>query len=121
MHKIRFERVKKIVLENIQAVERHITNMPKLMVWMVRLYIGDGMITRTRWRAGGWGPSGKIPTVEGFLRDTIVKYVNGVDIRCLGELLELIPQGIDPRLPAWLYRKVDAVLDDDGWALVPAE
>lgn len=120
MHKIAFERVKKIVLENVQAVEMHITSMPKLMVWMARLYIGDGMITRTRWGAGGWGPSDKIPTVEGFLRDAIVKYVNGVDIRCLGELLELIPQRIDPRLPAWLYRKVDAMLDDEGWVLVPA-
>ena len=113
MHKIAFERVKKIVLENIQGVEMHITNMSKLMVWMVRLYIGDGMVTGTRFRNG-------MPTTEGFLRDEIVKYVNGVDIRCLGELLELIPQGKDHRLPAWLYRKVDAVLDDDGWALVPA-
>ena len=113
MHKIKFERVKKIVLENINSVETHVANMSKLMVWMVKLYISDGMITRSRWRSG-------TPTTEGFLRDTIVKYVNGVDIRCLGELLELIPQGIDPRLPAWLYRKVDAVLDDDGWALVPA-
>lgn len=114
MHKIAFERVKKIVLENIQAVVMHITSMPKLMVWMVRLYIGDGMVTRSRWRNG-------MPTMEGFLRDAIVRYVNGVDVRCLGELLELIPQGRDRRLPAWLYGKVDAVLDNDGWALVPAE
>ena len=35
-------------------------------------------------------------------------------MRCVGELMELIPKGLDDRLPRWLYGPVDAYLEDKG-------
>ena len=113
--KIAFERVKKIVLENIDRLPALQCN-PKLAVAVVKRYLDDGTILATR---QSWDP--KRPSSYNLLKARIAEFVNRVDVRCIGELLELCPQCVDNRLPGWLYKQVDAYMDCDTgeWMLEP--
>lgn len=108
---IQFERVKKIALENIGSIRRHICTGPRASLAAVKHYLETGEALRTR----AYG----CPNVESKLAKTLEGFIRGLDVRCIGELLELIPKGLDNRLPGWLYGPVDAYLEDEGWVLVP--
>ena len=57
--------------------------------------------------------------VASMMADKVREFVRNADVRCLGELLQLLPKGYDSRLPGWLYGPVDAWLEDNGWVLAP--
>jgi hypothetical protein len=116
--KIPFERVKKIALENISAIHQRLCSAHKATVVVVKHYLETGEALRTR--ANADGERAGCPSVSGRLTETIKEFIQGLDVRCVGELLELIPKGLDNRLPGWLYGPVVAQLGEDGWELVPA-
>lgn len=119
---IAFERIKNIALENVHLIRRNLIRL----IWDVP----DDGITRAYidYTAGIVGSikalkDGKIIRAAGVLRMLDCKirdFIRGLDIRCLGELLELIPKGCDSRLPAWLYKGAIPCMYEDGWVLVPA-
>ena len=106
-----FERVKKIALENTGRIRERICRPHKATVAAVGHYLKTGEALRTQ--AHG------CPNVMSRLTEDIEAFIRGLDVRCVGELLELIPKGLDNRLPGWLYGPVDACLEDEGWVLVP--
>ena len=112
---ISFERVRKIVLENIDRLPALQANA-EFAVAVVKKYLDDGTILATRQSFDQ-----KCPSAYNLLKARIVEFVNGVDVRCVGELLELCPQWVDNRLPGWLYKQVDAYMDPDTgeWMLEP--
>lgn len=115
---ITFERVKEIALQNVSRIRLHIEKVlygtvSSEEVGMVgflgsiKAYIGDGNIIRAR-------------SATKAFEDKIVEFIRGLDIRCIGELLEVLPPWIDKRLPAWLYKGAVPCFDEDGWVLVPS-
>ena len=112
---IPFERVKKVALENVGRIREHICKPHKATLAAVKHYLETGEALRTT--AGGWGDN---PSVLAKLTEALERFIRGLDVRCIGELLELIPKGLDNRLPGWLYGPVEAWLGDDGWELIPA-
>lgn len=111
---ILFERVKKIALENLGLIRQRNFKEHEATLAAVKHYLETGEILRTRANAAG------CPSVMGKLTETLEGFIRGLDVRCVGELLELIPKGLDNRLPGWLYGPVEAWLGEDGWELVPA-
>ena len=109
---ISFECVKKVALENIERIREHICKPHKATVVAVKHYLETGEAMRTK----AYG----CPNVFSRLTETLEGFIRGLDVRCIGELLELIPRGLDNRLPGWLYGPVEAQLGEDGWELVPA-
>lgn len=109
---IPFERVKKVALENICAIQQRLCGMHKATVVVVKHYLETGEALRTQARG--------CPNAMTKLTKTIKEFIRGLDVRCVEELLELIPKGLDNRLPRWLYGPVVAQLGEDGWELVPA-
>lgn len=111
---IQFERVKKIALENVGAISD-------------RLGAGDGdqmwaPAARTLVAAMKTYTAGKpvrARRIALMIQDKVREFIRGLDVRCVGELMELIPKGLDSRLPGWLWGPVDAYLGDEGWVLVP--
>ena len=112
--KIPFERVKKIALENSCALHQRLCGAHEATVVAVEHYLETGEALRTRANESG------CPSVSGRLTETIKEFIRGLDVRCVGELIELLPKGVDNRLPGWLYGPVVAQLGEDGWELVPA-
>jgi len=108
---IQFERVKKIALENVEFIRQHVCKLHKATVVVVKHYLETGKALRTQ----AYG----CPNVAEKLTETLAEFIRGLDVRCVGELMELIPKGLDNRLPGWLYGPVDAYLEDEGWVLVP--
>ena len=108
---IQFERIKKIALENVGLIRQHVCEPHKAAVAAVKHYLETGEVLRTR----AYG----CPNVVEKLTKTLEEFIRGLDVRCVGELMELIPKGLDNRLPGWLYGPVDAYLEDEGWVLVP--
>lgn len=115
---ITFERVKEIALQNVSRIRLHIEkvlygtvgNEGVGMVGFlgsIKAYLGDGNIIRAR-------------SATKEFEDKIVEFIRGLDIRCIGELLEVLPSRMDERLPAWLYKGAVPCLDEDGWVLVPS-
>lgn len=110
---ISFERVRKIALENAQAISDRLgaaegpVGYPaaRTLIAAMRTYV-DGRPIRAR-------------RVALMAQDKVREFIRGLDARRVGELLELIPKGLDSRLPGWLYGPVDAYLEDEGWVLVP--
>ena len=110
---IQFERVKKIALENVQAISDRLgagdgspwTSMAHMLVAAMKTYVDGKPIRASR--------------VALMIQDKVREFIRGLDVRCVGELMELIPKGLDSRLPRWLYGPVDAYLEDEGWILVP--
>lgn len=108
---ITFERVKKIALENLGFIRQHICKEHKATLVAVKHYLQTGEALRTQARG--------CPNAMTKVADTLEGFIRGLDVRCVGELLELIPNGMDNRLPGWLYGSVEAQLGEDGWELVP--
>lgn len=111
--KIGFERVKKIVSENIAL--GCLTNE---MEWN-----GTGMMLAVKRCLDGGGTAVPLPDTLATLRkvrDEVVKYVKSSDVRCANDIITLVPKGLDRRLPNWMYDGVMAELDDEeGWVLYP--
>lgn len=111
---ILFERVKKIALENIQTISDRLgagegslwSSAACTLIAAMKTYV-DGKPIRAR-------------RVALMIQGKVREFIRGLDVRCVGELLELIPKGLDNRLPGWLYGPVEAYLGEDGWELVPA-
>lgn len=110
---MQFERVKKIALENVQRISDRLgagkvslwSSAAQTLVAAMKTYV-DGKPIRAR-------------RVALMIQDKVREFIRGLDVRCVGELMELIPEGLDNRLPRWLYGPVDAYLEDEGWVLVP--
>lgn len=111
MKVILFDRVKDILVSNVPAISGRLCGdsewsfAARTLVGAMKSY-ADGRPVR----AG---------RVASMVADKVREFVRGADVRCLGELLRLLPKGWDSRLPGWLYGPVDAWLGDDGWVLVP--
>ncbi len=110
---IQFERVKKIALENVGPISyRLVANdgiewsfAANVLVAAAKTYVNGKPIRASR--------------VALMIQDKVREFIRGLDVRCVGELMELVPKGLDSRLPGWLYGPVDAYLEDEGWILVP--
>lgn len=112
---IQFERVKEIALENVGAISDKLgigvnsvslwPSAARTLVAAMKTYV-DGKPIRAR-------------RVALMVQDEVREFIRGLDVRCVGELMELIPKGLDSRLPGWLYGPVDAYLEDEGWVLAP--
>ena len=111
---ISFERVKKIALENVGAISDKLGAGDRESIWVpaartliaaMKTYV-DGKPIHAR-------------RVALMIQDKVREFIRGLDVRCVGELMELIPKGLDSRLPGWLYGPVDAYLEDEGWVLAP--
>ena len=110
---IQFERVKKIALENVGPISGKLgagrgslwSSAANTLVAAMKTYV-DGKPIRAR-------------RVALIIQDKVREFIRRLDVRCVGELMELIPKGLDNRLPGWLYGPVDAYLEDEGWVLVP--
>lgn len=110
---IQFERVKKIALENVGPISDKLgagggsfwSSAANTLVAAMKTYI-DGKPIRAR-------------RIALMIQDKVREFIRGLDVRCVGELMELIPEGLDSRLPRWLYGPVDAYLEDEGWVLAP--
>lgn len=109
---IPFELVRKIALENIGSIRQRICDMDKATLAAVKHYLATGEALRTQARGR--------PNVLDKLTKTLEAFIRRLDVRCVGELLELIPKGLDSRIPGWLYGPVEAVLGENGWEIVPA-
>ena len=109
---ISFERLKKIALENVGSIRQCICGMDKATLASVKCYLATGETLRTQARG--------CPNVLDRLTQALEAFIRGIDVRCVGELLELIPKGLDSRLPGWLYGPVEANLGEDGWEIAPA-
>lgn len=113
--KIAFERVKKIALENVGPISDKLgagggslwSSAANMLVTAMKTYV-DGKPIRAR-------------RVALMIQDKVREFIRGLDVRCIGELLELCPQYVDNRLPGWLYGQVDAYMDYDTgeWMLEP--
>lgn len=110
---IQFERVKKIALENVGPISDKLgaggeslwSSAANTLVAAMKTYV-DGKPIRAR-------------RVALMIQDKVREFIRGLDVRCVGELMELIPKGLDDRLPGWLWGPVDAYLEDGGWVLAP--
>lgn len=105
MKSIAFDRVKRVVLENVP----HIANVidgPKALLTAVQMTFGEGKPTSHR-------------ALMARALEKAKELISRMDVRCLDELLEWCPRGLDNRLPGWLYEGVDASLEDEGWVLCP--
>jgi len=110
---IKFERVKQIALEDVRAISDRLgagggslwSSAARALVAAMKTYV-DGKPIRAR-------------RVALMIQDKVREFIRGLDVRRVGELMELIPKGLDDRLPRWLYGPVDAYLEDEGWVLVP--
>ena len=113
---IKFDRVKDIAMGNIEAILNNIVR---------NNYKDDSIISYTIGFIGSIkalcdGKFIRAGKVSILLRDKVKEFIRGLDIRCIGELLEVLPSRIDERLPAWLYKGAVPCLDEDGWVLVPS-
>ena len=109
MQMIKFERVKKIVAEHAPNIVEGPgwDGWARLEVVKTLGYISGATAMRYRQAAQA-------------ITDELRKAIQQVDVRCVGDLLELVPRGRDNRLPGWLYDGVTAEMDEDGeWVLVP--
>lgn len=112
MQMITFDRVKKIALQNDWRIREHICKAPQASLVMVQHYLETGEAMRTR--------KMDCPNVFSKLTGMLDEFIRELDVRRIGELLELIPKGLDNRLPGWLYDGVTAEMDEDGeWVLYP--
>ena len=108
---IPFERVKKIALENVQVISNRFvadggslwSSAALMLVAAMKTYVDGKPIRACR--------------VALMIQDKVREFIRGLDVRCVGELMELIPKGLDDGLPGWLYGPVDAYLEDGGWVL----
>ena len=113
--KIGFEKVKKIVSENIacgclthEAGWNGTGTLLAVKICLDGLH-GAGVIRR---------PDSRAALLK--VRDEAIKYVKSSDVRCANDIIALVPKGLDNRLQNWMYDGVTAELDDEeGWVLYP--
>jgi len=109
MQMIKFERVKKIVAEHAPKIVEG-----PLWVGGVKLEV----VKTLGYIAGA--PAMRYWQAARVITDELRKAIQQVDVRCVGDLLELVPRGRDDRLPGWLYDGATAEMDEDGdWVLYP--
>lgn len=112
MKKISFDRVKDILVSNVPAITNRICGDS---VWSfpahALLGAAKSYVDGKPVRAG---------RVASMMADKIREFIRNADVRCLGDLLQLLPKRYDDRLPEWLYGPVEAWLGENGWELVPA-
>lgn len=110
---IQFERVKKILISNVQAISHRIgVNGGSMFSFAATALIGAA-------KSYADGAPVRACRVALMIQDKIREFIKSADVRCVGELMELLPRGYDSRLPGWLYGPVDAYFEDEGWVLVP--
>ena len=109
---IQFEHVKKIALSNIELIAQHVCKDNKATLVAIKHYLETGEALRTQ--AIG------CHNVKNKFTEMLEAFIRGLDVRCIDELIELIPEGMDDRLPRWLYGPVEARLGEVGWEISPA-
>lgn len=112
MKSISFDRLKQIARENIDGILNHLVCMADCTRLMIAAYIDDGSVLRSRQDVMGR-----------LLPDELRKFIDGCDVRSVGELMALVPHGLDRRIPAWMYGRTVAYMDDatGEWTLAPEE
>jgi len=104
---IKFDRVKTVVKENVERVTDRIYWNGKLTLLAMGRFLDGTMPCTTH-------------GTRDLLCKKIIELVDAADVRCVREIVSLVPKGADNRLPAWLYGPVETQLEDDGWTLRPA-
>ena len=104
---LKFDRVKAIVKENASLIVHPAYRTGRLTLLAMGRFL-DGTTPCTTRETGN------------LLCELISEHIDAADVRCINEIVSLVPQGYDKRLPSWLYGPVDAQLEDDGWTLYPA-
>ncbi len=111
MKVISLDRVKDILVSNVPAISSRLCGDSEWS-FAARALIGAA-------KSYADGKPIRACRVASMIADRVRELVQGADVRCLGDLLRLLPKGWDSRLPGWLYGPVDAWLGDDGWVLTP--
>lgn len=112
MKSISFDRLKQVVRENIDIILRRRVDMADCTRLAVAAYLDDGSVLRSR-----------KDIMEGLLPDVVRRFIDGCDVRSVGELMALAPKGTDDRIPAWMYGRTVAYMDDatGAWTFAPEE
>lgn len=113
MKVISFDRVKDILVSNTPGILHNVcggsecsfASAAAALIGAMKSYVDGKPVRASR--------------VASMMEDKVREFVRNADVRCLGDLLRLLPKGCDSRLPGWLYGPVDAQLEDGGWVLVP--
>ena len=112
MKSISFDRLKQLARENIESILDRRINMANCTRLMVAAYLDNGRVLRLR-----------RDIRDRLLPDIVRKFIDGCDVRSVGELLSLVPHGMARRIPAWVYGRTVAYMDDatGEWTLAPEE
>lgn len=112
MKSISFDRLKQVARENIEGILLRRVDMADCTRLAVIVYLDNGSVLRSRQDVR-----------DGLLADAVRRFIDGCDIRSVGELLSLVPHGLDRRIPAWMYGRTVAYMDDatGEWTLSPEE
>lgn len=112
MKSISFDRLKQLARENIEHILRCRVRMEGCIRLVIAEYLDSGRVLHPR-----------RDVMERLLPDMFRKFIDGCDVRCVGDLLSLVPQGTDNRIPAWVYGRTVAYMDDETWKwmLAPEE
>ena len=109
--KIAFERVKRVMLENVHRIVRSRVRPSDCTVLMIKLYLADGSTVMRTDR----------DIMRRAIPDAMRAFIDGCDVRRADELIGLLPRGADNRIPGWVYDGVSAYMDPDTgeWMLEP--
>lgn len=112
MKSISFNRLKQLTRENIESILKRRVRMEGCIRLAVAVYLDNGSVLHPR-----------RDVMERLLPAMFRKFIDGCDVRCVGELLSLVPHGMDRRIPAWVYGRTEAYMDDETgeWMLAPGE
>lgn len=112
MKSISFDRLKQVVRENIEHILRCRVRMEGCIRLAVAVYLDNGSVLHPR-----------RDVMERLLPDMFREFIDGCDVRSVGELMALAPKGTDNRIPAWMYGRTVAYMDDatGEWMLAPGE
>ena len=112
MRSISFDRLKQIARENIASILQRRVRMEGCIQLAVAVYLDNGSVLHPR-----------RDVMERLLPDMFRKFIDGCDVRSVGELLSLVPKSMDNRIPAWVYGRTVAYMDDEtgAWTLAPGE
>lgn len=108
---IPFERVKRVLIENVHGIVRSRVNPADCTTLMVKTYLADGgVVLRT-----------DCDLMRRVIPDALRSFIAGCDVRRADELIGLLPKGSDNRIPGWAYNGVSAYMDNDTgeWVLAP--
>ena len=105
-------RVKKVALENVGLARQRICAADKSALAEARRCLETGEALRAR--------TVGCHSVVDRPADTLEAFIRGLDVRCIGELAELVPEGMDDRLPGWAYGPAEAGLEETGREISPS-